>query len=191
MRKLLIGGLLAALIVASVIIAGPFLFYGAVVPHLSPILPRSEGVPDHARASYHWKGFGMTWRWEDKIDGACGQWMAAETRGEPVRIFHLFEGRDGCDGERVVRRYSFHGRNIIGDHEAHRGGQPCPFTVSAVDLETYAGYVSEIRVLQRGELERELLNDVERRLLNTDGETMVTDQGGGCADEPFRKVKET
>ena len=72
---------------------GPIGFYGWLVP----IIPKPDGVPSRSNAEYHWKGFGLTWYWENRVNGGCAQLWAADEPNGPVRGLSIFEGENSCE----------------------------------------------------------------------------------------------
>lgn len=98
--------LLAVLVTLTPI--GPIFVYGWLVPVISPLLPKPAGVPSHANAEYHWKGFGLAWEWEDQVTDGCASWLAADSFGGPVRTLYIYDEPDGCGANSIsMSRLSF------------------------------------------------------------------------------------
>lgn len=164
-------------------IIGPFTFYADVVPVLGPILPRPDGVPRHADAAYSFKGFGMDWRWEQRFDGGCARWFAADFMDEPYRSVTLFDGKNGCvEDRKIVSRTMSQDFNVLSGQHELSGEEPCPFTVDESALARYARKAADLRLVTVGAIERQMLLDVETRLSQTDGNGLITYVGGGCRD---------
>lgn len=104
MKKLLwIFGSIVAVFV-MVVIVGPFMFYGSLVPHLSPLIPKPENAPSDADARYNWKGSGLYWVWQRRLPGGCGEWHYAEDRYVALAFS---EGSQSCD--ETSTEFYFHG----------------------------------------------------------------------------------
>ena len=172
-----------------VFIVGPFTFWASVIPHLSPVLPKPDGVPDHARAEYHWKGFGMSWNWDDELENGCLRWMAAESAGQPVRIIDLFDEAGGCTGQRALMRYSFSDKNIYGQGGNDWPYEECPFTLTEEQLASYRAILLAVRDSNQGIEETNLLNAAIADIDLTSGH-MLRARQFGCSRPSGQEIEE-
>jgi hypothetical protein len=67
-------------------IVGPFTFYGTLVPYLTPLIPKPDGVPSDAKAAHNWKGPGLYWRWEREFPAGRATWTFVEDRLVSMRF---------------------------------------------------------------------------------------------------------
>lgn len=174
---------LGALAVAAALIiflVGPFTFYGDLVPVLGPVLPRPSGVPDHASASYHWKGSGMHWTWHRPLRHGCVKWNATKR----YAVVDLMLGDEGCtSASRRLQHMSFSEKIVFDPGRAKWwGGKPCPYVVSVTEIAAFAGLASEAASAAETRAEKAVLFAIEERLSKANGSTLTTDHSGGCND---------
>ena len=101
---------LAVLGAVAIPIVGPFTFYGTVVPYLTPIIPKPDGIPQDAQARHNWKGPGLFWVWERELSIGCARWSFVEDRWVTVGFG---EGHEGCDASvQRFRLYNFRDEGI-------------------------------------------------------------------------------
>jgi len=155
------------------------LFPEKVVPVLGPVLPRPNGVPKQAAASYEFK-VGMVWSWRHVTPGGCATWTATQ-RWAAVTFYR---DRQTCGGKRNSLAYVSYDEHVVFDwgRGTWSGGEPCPFTVPPEEIAAYAGLVDEALKAAVTDKERALLAHIELRLTNLDGEALTTDHTGGCND---------
>lgn len=162
-------------------IIGPFTFYRAVVPLLAPVLPRPDGVPKSASASYHWKGFGLFWDWEQPLPSGCARWGAAKTMD--YYGVQLITGQEGCESAGLPLNHASYSDHIVfGGGGDWVGGESCPFTVSDAQLEAFKRLLQEAKGIATPEIELRALLRIEARLRRVNGGSLTTDSTGGCND---------
>ena len=144
---------------------GPIGIYGWLVPIISPVIPKPEGVPSRAKAEYHWKGFGMIWYWEDRITGGCAQRWAADGPSGPVRGLSIFEGGEKCDeGKRALYRFSFLDHTTFGSVENRWPYEECPFNLSASSVDRLQLQIEELIGSSSGEIETQMLAQTRQEI---------------------------
>lgn len=171
-----------ATIAALVPVFGPFTFYHAVVPFLGPVLPKHDGVPSYASATYNWKGAGLIWNWEQALPNGCAKWDA--TNGQIAYYgLTLISGANGCDSSGLILSYiSYSDHIVIGKGRDRGGGKPCPFKVSDEQIALFNSLLQQAKRRATPEIEMRALHAIERRLENLNGKTLTTDHTGGCND---------
>ncbi len=180
-KKMLVGGTFALAIILVIPIVGPFTFYPTLVPMLSPILPKREGVPNYASGSHSWKGFGLFWSWEKRYSSGCIKWGAAHNDD-----FVSTKLRP-CDSARqspptTLSHWSYSDEVVFDRGDDWYGGDPCPFNVSAEEAALFSRMVRDAKTNATPEIEFRALERIESRLNTLDGTRLVTHHTGGCAD---------
>ena len=162
-------------------IIGPFTFYESVVPFLAPVLPKPDGVPKSASASYNWKGFGLFWQWDQPLSSGCAKWAAAETMN--YYSVQLTAGQEGCNSASIpltLRAYSDH--IVFGQGGNWAGGESCPFKVSSAQIAAFESLLQEAKMIATPAIELRALRQIEARLSSVNGDALTTDHTGGCND---------
>lgn len=179
--KYLIGTGVVAITAIATVFVGPFTYFETIVPPLSPVLQKPDGVPSDATASYHWKGFGLFWQWEREFSSGCASWgKAADSDFYSV---HLTPGEDGCLSSGLGVKHVSHSEKIVIDMKgAWGGGEPCPRQISPRQIESLNGLTRDASVNAMPEIELRSLKRIAYRLERMDGEALTTDYGGGCND---------
>jgi hypothetical protein len=172
------------IVVLLIPIIGPFTFYDKVVPILGPILPKPDGVPDTADASFNWKGAGLFWFWQKRYESGCTSWSVADNGF--YNFVRLLPGSRNCsDDERGVDHYSFSEEiNFQGAHDLS-GGEPCPFAVTDAYIESVRKLVAEAQTNNTSKIEAAALQRVVQRVKKVDGAALVTRDRNGCSDLKF------
>ena len=155
--------LAAAIAVATVTLTpiGPIFVYGWLVPVISPLIPKPEGVPSRAQAQYHWKGFGLVWYWEDRLTDGCARWFAAEGPSGAVRGLDIYEGIASCDGgETTIGRLSFENHSTFGNGANDWPYEECPFDLSSASIRKHLVQVSSLKAANSGEIENRMLEEM-------------------------------
>lgn len=175
--KRIVIGLIVATILLTPIVG--FLLADKVVPLLGPMLPRPNGVPDEASASYDFKE-GIVWRWRRTVHNGCAKWMAMDS----WTTVALAQSDEGCNGKGGSLNYASFGDEVVFDwgRGDWAGGSPCPFTVPASEIAAYIRVAREARNAASTDAERAMLVKIEQRLAKTDGNKLTTDSTGGCND---------
>lgn len=162
-------------------IIGPFTFYDAVVPILGPVLPKREGVPKTASASYSWKGFGLFWRWDQALPAGCAKWGAAD--GHDYYDVRLVTGQEGCESSGQPLQHASHSDHIVfGEGGDWMGGERCPFTISSEQIAAFERLLHQAKAIATPDIELRALRQIEARLGSVNGEALTTDHTGGCND---------
>lgn len=148
--------LLVLLVIATPII-GPFTFYGTLVPHLTPLIPKPDGVPSDAEAAHDWKGPGLYWRWERKLPSGRANWSLAEDRWVGVSF-------DALNPDNAIAPPRFHFTNYINDEidfsYAGSGASHCSIHTSKISAEEMIAareLLAEAHVAAKGDVERRLI----------------------------------
>ncbi|MCR2835205.1 hypothetical protein [Parerythrobacter lacustris] len=178
--------LAAALSIATIILTpiGPILVYGWLVPLISPVIPKPDGVPSRANAEYHWKGFGLVWYWEDRVSGGCARWFASEFFDEPVRGIDVFEGGKNCDeGELTMSRLSFSDQTTLGTIENEWPYEKCPFSLSDASIRRYITQIEEVREATSGRIEAKMLMEMRDEIMQIDRLGLSAEQYGCRVDQ--------
>jgi hypothetical protein len=175
-KRIVVGLIVATGLLTPVV---GFLFADKVVPVLGPILPRPNGVPKHASATYDFKE-GIVWRWHQTLRHGCAQWMAID-RWAAVT---LVRGDEDCTGAGRTLNYASYAEEVIFDwgRGDWSGGGPCPFTVPASEIAAYLKLASEARNAGKTDAERAVLRQIEQRLGKANGDKLTKDLTGGCND---------
>ncbi|WOE75922.1 hypothetical protein [Alterisphingorhabdus coralli] len=175
--------LVTALSIAAVTLTpiGPLFVYGWLVPIISPVIPKPDDVPARAKAEYHWKGFGLTWYWEDRVSGGCARWWAAESYGgEPVRGLSVFEGGASCeDGKATIYRLSFLDHAAFGSGENRWPYEKCPFDLSEVSVRRLLTQIEELIDVSSGPIQTKMLEDTRSEIKQI-GQLGLRAQQFGC-----------
>ncbi len=172
-------GVAAAAALLIIPLVGPFTFYGVLVPILGPILPRPAGVPNHASASYHWKGPGMLWKWRRPLPHGCVEWGASKS----YAVVDLVRGEGCASGGRRLRHMSFKEEIVFDPSRAKWwGGKPCPYSVPAPEIVAFAQLATEATSAAETEAEKAVLLAIQERLSKANGSELTTDHSGGCND---------
>ena len=162
-------------------IIGPFTFYETVVPFLAPAIPKPDGVPRTASASYNWKGFGLFWQWYQPLPNGCVKWAAADDPNY-YRV-HLIVGKVGCDSNGMPLKHWSHSDHIVfGEGENWSGGEICPFKVSSKRIAAFKRLLQEAKEVASPAIELLALQRIEARLQSANGDALTTDYTGGCSD---------
>ena len=162
-------------------IIGPFTFYEAVVPILGRVLPKPDGVPNAASASYNWKGFGLFWSWDQTLPSGCAKWGAAAD--QDYYNVRLVTGQKGCDSASLLLSHASHSDHIVfGEGGDWVGGELCPFTISTEQIEAFERLVHQAKEIATPEIEVRALRRIELRLERVNGEALTTNHTGGCND---------
>ncbi len=110
----------------AVVLIGPFTFFPALWPHLSPVLPRPEAVPEGATAGYHWKASGTYWQWEEELQSGCALWSSSGGERSYITL-DFATGDSGC--AEATRRFGFFysagGRADVSFHRAGSNAFSC------------------------------------------------------------------
>lgn len=173
----------AIVVVAALLtpIIGPFTFYEAVVPIVGPVLPRPDGVPNAASASYSWKGFGLFWKWDQALPNGCAKWGAAD--GQDYYDVRLVTGLEGCDSVGLPLQHASHSDHIVfGEGGDWVGGEPCAFTVSREQIAAFERLLHQAKEVATPDIELRALRRIELRLGSVNGSALTTDHTGGCND---------
>ena len=179
--KTIVGSAALGVVAIVVPIIGPFTFYETVVPVLSPILARPEGVPRDAKASYNWKVAGLSWSWQDEIPNGCVKWRAADSHD--YYDARLTTGTASCESNELPLTHASHSEAIVfGEGGDWAGGEACPFSVTNTQLEKFRNTVREAMPAAEPSIEKVALQRIASRLRKTDGQRLTTDVSGGCND---------
>lgn len=148
--------LLVLLVIATPII-GPFTFYGTLVPHLTPLIPKPDGVPSDAEAAHDWKGPGLYWRWERKLPLGRANWSLAEGLWVGVSFY-------APNPDNAIAPPRFHFTNYINDEidfsYAGSGASHCSIHTSKISAEEMIAareLLAEVHVAAKGDVERRLI----------------------------------
>lgn len=190
-------------VIALAVVVGPVLafpFYDKIVPVLGPVLPRPQGVPSDAAATYDFKE-GMGWTWMRPVDRGCLSWMAVE-RWASVQLF--VEEPCGRLNERayspgtgltyfsvedylVFRGYwpwsadIFH-KLIVFDRRGNWVHTlPCPYSLTREQIERLRGMAAASVANVSTHAEKRVVLRIAQRLAKLDGKSLSTSQVG-CTD---------
>ena len=114
----------AGLLLLAAVIVGPFTFFPAIWPYLSPILPRPEAVPADAIASYSWKASGTHWEWQDDLPDGCAKWSSGADDDSYLAL-SLSVGKSGCANSVRSFRFSHAARPAVTFSRAGDGAHHC------------------------------------------------------------------
>jgi hypothetical protein len=152
--------LTVALIVLAAIatpIVGPFTFYGNLVPYLTPLIPKPDGVPSDAKAAHNWKGSGLYWRWERKLPAGRATWALAADRWVSVSFYAKLPGS-------AISERSFHFANFVGDEidfaQDGSGASHCSIhtaKLSDEDVVAARNLLAQSSVAAKSDVERRLI----------------------------------
>ena len=180
-KKVMIGSATAIALALIIPIVGPFTFYPTLVPVLSPILPKRDGVPGYATASHSWKGFGLFWEWNKRYDSGCVEWGAAHSDTFVSTSLELC-GEARLSAPLALKHWSYSHEIVFDRGDDWHGGDPCPFNVSAEEIADFRTLVREALADATPEIEHKALEQIEDRLDIVDGARLVTHHSGGCSD---------
>jgi hypothetical protein len=176
----------AALSIAAITLTpiGPIFVYGWLVPIISPVIPKPDGVPSRATAQFNWKGAGLIWSWEDRVTGGCARWTAANVLG-PIRWLDVFGGNQGCDaGVTMMSRSSRDDVTNYGSEPNEWPYKECPFTLSTATNRKYQKQVRDLLEVNSGEIEIEMLKAMLSELERLDGQGLRAQQYGCRIGKP-------
>lgn len=156
------------------------LFADRLVPVLAPILPRPDGVPDHASATFSSKEGSIVWRWRRTLPHGCAKWRAMGSWATVT----LARNHQDCTSKGSSLRYASFTEEVVFDwgRGDWSGGNPCPFTVPSQEIAAYSRLAREARNAANTDPERAMLMQIEQRLAKADGDRLTTDSSGGCND---------
>ena len=180
-KKVLIGSAMVLALALIIPIVGPFTIYPTLVPVLSPILPKRDGVPSYATASHNWKGFGLFWRWEKRYVSGCVEWGAAHSGTFASTSLEPCDEAD-LSAPLALKHWSYSDEIVFDRGDDWYGGDPCPYTVSAEEILFFRRLVRDALRDATPEIERKALERIESRLDILDGTRLVTHHNGGCSD---------
>lgn len=149
---------LAVLAVVATPIIGPFTFYPTVVPYLTPILPKPEGLPIDAEARHNWKGPGLYWAWEPALPLGCARWTLAEERWISVRFR---KGGGKCEAAEPQFGFANYRDDYADFSRAGSGGVHCSVHTANLTPSEAAearGFLVASLPEAKGEAERRLLD---------------------------------
>lgn len=181
MKPVLLGATAIMLSAALVTLTpvGALFVYGWLVPIISPLLPKPSGVPSHANAEYHWKGFGLIWEWEDRVTDGCAHWLAADSYGRPVRILYIYDKTNRCGESSIsMSRYSFEDYTTYGDTRHDWPYEGCSYKIDNETTQRYQLQIEELLKVNDGNLERELLTSMLSEIKQIDGFSLIARQYG-------------
>jgi hypothetical protein len=182
--KILIACLVAPVALLIFHVVGTLTFYKSIVPILSPVLPRPDGVPRTADASFNWKGFGLFWQWETEHRYGCARWEASKTIN--YSAVELISGEAGCKSVGLSLRYTRESKyKVISQKWRPGGGETCPFKITPEQLSAYNKLIAEAKKTAHEDIEKPILNQIETRISDVDGQALTTDGRGGCNDLTF------
>lgn len=200
---LILGAVIATALVVWVL--GPFTFYASVVPVLGPVLPRPEGVPRQAKASYDFKS-GMNWTWTRNLAHSCAAWSGNERWAHvTLLVGSRCDGsrRSGLRDGRGLSHLSFedhlefqgywpwsaelHSKLLVFDEKGMiKTVLPCPYTLTAEQIEGMRTVAAEAYARAETDGERRVLARVRQRLAALSGVGLATGQFG-CTDSTARR----
>ncbi|WP_332700796.1 hypothetical protein [Devosia sp.] len=199
---------LVAVIATALVVSlvGPFTFYANVVPVLGPVLPRAQGVPRQAAASYNWKASGMSWTWTRTFKHGCAAWMATDHWAD-VQLLVDSQCEDKRQSGHIVGRglsyfssedhLTFqdywpwseddHFKLIVFDANGMIASvRPCPYTLSANQIDALRIVAEEAHNEAQTDAERRVLARVKQRLAALNGTGLSSGQLG-CTDLPIAR----
>jgi hypothetical protein len=148
---------LVVLVAIATPIVGPFTFFGTLVPYLTPLIPKPDGVPGDANAAYHWKGPGLYWRWERNVPAGRATWTFAGDRWVSVSFDTQLRGTG-------VFKPRFDFANYVGENInfslAGSGASHCSIhtaKISDEDLVAARDFLAQSSVAAKSDAERRLI----------------------------------
>ena len=171
----------AALCVLAIPVVGPWTFYETVVPPLSPIIPKPDGVPSNAKASFNVKAFGLFWKWKKEFPSGCAAWGKADDFD--FDHLRLTLGSEGCQSNGLTVKSSTDpdSRIVFDFGRSWRGGESCPLTVSETQIDSLKTLVRDVTANASTQIEHDSVSGVLWQLEAADGEALVTEHNGGCS----------
>ena len=171
--------LMAGFVALLLWLLAPILIYGWLVPLIGPVLPRPDGVPRDAAASYEWKASGMQWTWRRTLPHGCADWFATDSYAQ----VELTEAK-GCGVTGKSVSYRSFGEPVTFDAYVPEAPYrtPCPFSKTPADMQVYRRLVAEAGAKATTHAERLMLRYVDARLAAFDGRALEPAQFGGCDD---------